>query len=80
MGDESTSSEAPLGAAMNARLLPLPFAWFMVVTGALLFTLGVLNWIWNPDNWPSSLVLVVLMPFSMWVGVTHIRRRHRSGN
>lgn len=56
---------------------PRPFAWFAVVAAALMLALGLLNLLLNTRMVGSWLPLVVLMPWSLYLGTWSLRNQDK---
>lgn len=56
---------------------PRPFAWLAVVAAALMLALGLLNLLLNTRMVGSWLPLVVLMPWSLYLGTLSLRKKDK---
>lgn len=54
---------------------PRAFAWLAVVAAALMIALGLLNLVLNTRMVGSWLPLVVLMPWSLYLGIWSLRNQ-----
>lgn len=57
--------------------LPGALAWFIAVAAALMLALGLLNLVINTGMIGSWLPLIILMPWSLCLGVWSLRNQER---
>ena len=57
--------------------LPRALAWFVAVTALLMLALGLLNAVINTRMVGSWLPLVVLMPWSLYLGIWSLRNQDK---
>ncbi|RPE74727.1 hypothetical protein EDF28_3786 [Curtobacterium sp. PhB137] len=56
---------------------PRAFAWFVAIAAVLMLALGLLNLVINTGMIGSWLPLIVLMPWSLYLGVWSLRNQDK---
>lgn len=56
---------------------PRAFAWFVAIAAALMLALGLLDLVINTGMIGSWLPLIVLMPWSLYLGVWSLRNQDK---